>query len=298
MTDTENPSEPLRANFEYNSAVFAFVQTLAEDMSSGDFDLPSWPAVVIQIRRALEDEESSIQDVVRLIGSDPVLAARVLKTANSAFIGRSNQVSDLRSAVNRLGFDMVRNLSISLAISQIFHSKISEQIKLQLAELWVQSTSLAAFCYVLAKQSRRVNPDEAFLAGLIHDIGKLYVLMRAQGNSELFDSGDSLEEIMDEWNSNIGRAIVESWGFPDELVDSINDEERADQEKRGLPKLFDVVTVAKLLVRRQIGGTKVAAVDLDALPSSLRLNLDADVCNSIMFESEEEIQALRQALSM
>ena len=120
------------------------------------------------------------------MGSARVLGGRIQKMANSALISRATPVSDLRSAVNRLGFEMVRNVAISLAMEQIFHGEAAKAVKPYLAELWIHSTKVAALAYLLAKRAPKINADEAFLAGLVHDIGILYVLMRAQNVSVVF----------------------------------------------------------------------------------------------------------------
>lgn len=280
---------------DVDTAAFTFVGMLAADVSSGEFDLPSWPEVVIQIRRALEDEHCCIEHIERLVGSEPVLAARIFKMANSALLGRSEPVRDLRSAVTRLGFDMVRSVAISLAIEQIFHGEAVKAVKPYLAEIWLHSTKVAALAYLLAKRVPRINADEAYLAGLVHDIGKLYVLMRAQNDPVLFDCEDSLQEIMDAWHTSIGRAIVESWDFSEELAQAVSDHELYDLEGRGPPTLTDVVSVANLLANNE-NGEPSERVDLNEVPACHRLGLDTETCFDIIQSSEVEIKALHKAL--
>ncbi len=272
-----------------------FVRMLAADVSSGKFDLPSWPEVVVQIRQALEDEECSIDNIVRLIGSDAVLAARTFKIANSALISRGEPVNDLQSAVTRLGFDMVRSVAISLAMEQIFHGEAAKAVKPYLVELWLHSTKVAALAYLLAKRDPRINADEAFLVGLVHDIGKLYVLMRAQNDPVLFDCEESLQEIMDAWHTSIGRAIVESWGFSEELAQAVSDHELYDLEGSGPPTLTDVVAVANLLAKDE-NSEPSDRVDLNEVSTCRRLGLNTETCADIIQSSAVEIQAMLQAL--
>ncbi len=279
------------------TAAFTFVGILAADVSSGEFDLPSWPDVVVRIRSALQDEECSIDHVVQLIGSEPVLAARILKMANSALISRSEPVRELRSAVNRIGFEMVRSVAISLAMEQVFHGEAASAAKPYLADLWQHSTKVAALAFILAKRNPRINADEAFLAGLVHDIGKLYVLMRAQNDSVLFDCDDALEEIMGAWHTGIGKAIVESWQLSAELAQAVNDHHMCDVERAGPATLTDVVVVANLLANQESDELD-NGVDLDGIPACRRLGLSAEDCIEIVVASEDEIQELRRALGM
>ncbi len=277
------------------TAAFTFVGMLAADVSSGEFDLPSWPEVVVQIQRALEDEDCCIENIARLIGSEPVLAARTFKIANSALISRSVPVHDLQGAVTRLGFDMVRCVAISLAMEQIFHGKAAKAVKPYLAELWLHSTKVAALAYLLAKRAPKINSDEAFLAGLVHEIGKLYVLMRVQDDLVLFDSEESVQEIMHAWHANIGRAIVESWGFSEDLALAVGDHEKHDLEGGGPPTLTDVVSVANLLANNE-NSEPSDRVDLNEVFACHRLGLNAETCAEIIQSSEDEIQALHKAL--
>lgn len=283
------------SSVDANTAAFTFVGMLAADVSSGEFDLPSWPEVVVQIRRALEDEDCCIENIVRLIGSEPVLAARTFKMANSALIGRSEPVTDLQSAVTRLGFNMVRSVAISLAMEQIFHGEAAKAVKPYLAELWIHSTKVAALAYLLAKRAPKINADEAYLAGLVHDIGKLYVLMRGQNDSVLFDCEDSLQDIMDAWHTSIGQAIVESWGFSEELAAAVGDHELYELGGRGPPTLTDVVSVANLLAKNE-NSEPHDHVDLNEVPACHRLGLNTETCADIIQSSEVEIKALHKAL--
>ncbi len=80
-------------------------------------------------------------------------------------------------------------------------------------DLWERSTYVAAYAYVLARTCTRVNPDEAMLTGMMHGIGKLYILTRATGHPELFASEDVLNDIINDWYPSIGKAILENWKF-------------------------------------------------------------------------------------
>ena len=101
---------------------FAFVKLLAADLSKGNLDLPSFPDVVIRVRKALDDEDCTSEKLVRIIGAEPVLAARLLIIANSAGLRPSGDpVTDLKMAVNRIGRSLVR----STRFTAIFFNEIS-----------------------------------------------------------------------------------------------------------------------------------------------------------------------------
>ena len=99
---------------------FAFVQALAAELSKGKVDLPSFPDIALRVRRVLADEEVSQEKVVRVVGSEPALAARLMQIANSAAINFSGKpITELRTAIARMGFNMVRSAAIAFAMSQL-----------------------------------------------------------------------------------------------------------------------------------------------------------------------------------
>jgi len=99
---------------------FAFVQALAAELSKGKVDLPSFPDIALRVRRVLADEEVSQEKVVRVVGSEPALAARLMQIANSAAINFTGKaITELRTAIARMGFNMVRSAAIAFAMSQL-----------------------------------------------------------------------------------------------------------------------------------------------------------------------------------
>ncbi len=155
-----------------NAEAFAFVSELAGELNKGELDLPSFPDVALRVRSALEDEDCSVDMIARVIGSEPALAANLIKMANSALMRRGDiEVRDLPTAINRLGRDNVRNASMSLAVKNMLSGNLSGRMKKHLDDLWKHSVRVAAVAYAVTKELTDLNPDEALLAGLLHDIG-------------------------------------------------------------------------------------------------------------------------------
>ncbi len=118
-------------------------------MSGGHVDLPSFPEIAVQVRRVLDDTE--VRDVIRscrVVGSEPALAARLLRIANSAAINRSGEhVTDLRTAINRIGYNMVRSAAMSFSMNQIRKGNKLASLAPHLNDLWERSTYVAAYAY-------------------------------------------------------------------------------------------------------------------------------------------------------
>ena len=279
-----------------NQVAFEFVRSLAGELSKGHVDLPSFPEVTVRVRRVLSDSNSSVDQVVRVVGSEPALAARLLRISNSASLNRSGRVvTDLRTAINRIGYNMVRSASISFAMSQIRKSGKLQGLEVRLTDLWERSTLVAAFAYVLARTCSRVNPDEAMLAGMMHAIGKLYVITRAVDHPELFLSNDTLDDIVKDWHASIGKAILENWAFPEATANAVGEQEDLEREDTGPPDLRDVVAVAILMANHRDDQPGLEAALMD-LPPAVRLGLDQDKTRLVLQECAAEVSALNQAL--
>ena len=288
LTDT-----PLQAQ---SNVAFDFVRTLAAELSGGNVDLPSFPEIAVRVRRVLSDPNSAVEQVVRVVGSEPALAARLLRIANSASLNRSGRVvTDLRTAINRIGYNMVRSAAMTFSMAQIRKSNKLAGLEHQLNDLWQHSTLVAAFAYVLARNCTKVNPDEAMLTGMMHGIGKLYVMTRAIDHPELFASDRTLNEIIGEWHAAIGKAILENWNFSESMAQAVGGQADFTRADDGPPDLSDVIAVAILMASHpaDIPGLEAALHDLGA---AKRLGLDEMKTLAVMRESAAEVTALSQAL--
>jgi HD-like signal output (HDOD) protein len=280
-----------------STVAFDFVRTLAAELSAGNVDLPSFPEIAVRVRRVLSDPKSSVDQVVRVVGSEPALAARLLRISNSASLNRSGRpVNDLRTAINRIGYNMVRSASMSFSMAQIRKSNKLAGLTHHLNDLWERSTLVAAFAYVLARNCTKVNPDEAMLTGMMHGIGKLYVLTRVVDHPELFASNTLLSQIITEWQASIGKAILENWNFSEPMAQAVGDQADFGRVLDGPADLTDVIVVSILMASHtdDIPGLEAS---LSEITAAKRLGLDQAKIQAVMSESAAEVTALSQALS-
>src|SRR5271169_1313127 len=153
-----------------------FLKGLSAELANGDIRLPSYPDVAQRVQRALEDPRATPAKVARVIGIDAALAVRILQLANSAFLNPSAKpITELQQAVHRLGHQLVRCTAVSFALQQMNAGPNIAALRPQLQELWRKGTLVASIAYVLARETRAANPDEALIAGLMHNIGSLYI---------------------------------------------------------------------------------------------------------------------------
>jgi HD-like signal output (HDOD) protein len=221
------------------------------------------------------------------------LAARVFALANSAALSRGKTVTDLKTAVNRIGHNNVRTAAVSFAIAQLRRASELRHIAKELEELWNEATMVAALAYAVAGRTK-INADESMLAGLIHNVGKIYILARANRHDSMFRDPAALAQVMRDWHANVAKAIVENWGFPEHIAEAVGEQENIDRAA-GNPDVTDVLTVA-VMMATFVGHEADLELNMQGVKAFWRLGLDNQKCVLVMRECADEIKALRTAL--
>jgi HD-like signal output (HDOD) protein len=275
---------------------FAFVQSLAAELSTGKVELPSFPDIAMRVRQVLSDETVSPEKVVRIVGSEPALAARLLQLANSAALNFSGKaVTDLRTAIARMGFNMVRSAAIAFAMSQLKKVDSLKGLEQPLDVLWRRSAGVAAMSHALARRLAKVNPDTALLAGLLHGIGQLYILTRTAKHPELFKNEAVYHNIVRDWHSSIAKALLENWDMAEEIVEAVGNYEDIDRAHTGPTDLTDVLTVGYLLASYREHPESIE-LNMQGVAACTRMQLDRAGYDKLIQESGDEIAAVQAAL--
>lgn len=275
---------------------FAFISDLANQLTGGKLDIPAFPDNALRIKSVLEDPNVTAEQVARVVGTDPVFTARLLKVANSVMVnGVGQKIDDIRTAISRMGFKVAHSTVMSVAVEQVMNSSMTEKLRPYLQTLWQHSVQVAAFSYVIAKKQTRIKPDTAMLAGLLHDIGKYYILVQSENYPELFNDPEVLAHIMDDWHTGIGHSILEGWNFSEELIQVADEHENIVRELEGDADLTDVVIIANLLSHND-GKSAETEIDWDNLAVAKRLKLTEQGTAEILDESTQEVQSIIQAL--
>ena len=281
-----------------NDVAFTFVQALAAELSGGKVELPGFPHIVMRVQKVLADENADAPRIVRVIGSEPVLATQLVRMANSAALNPSGTaIMDLRTAVARCGLDTVRSATIAFAIQQLRDAPSLKGLEKQLGVLWRRGVHVASLSHAVAKRltGATVSPDTAMLAGLLQGIGRLYILTRASRYPALFADPLTYQTIEHDWHLSIAAALLENWGMADDIVQAVHDSENFDREPRGTPALADVLVVAGILADLH-GEPDVLKAQTECSKPLQRLRLDYAACEVFLKESAVEIAALRDAL--
>lgn len=272
-----------------------FLDKLLDDLENDKLVLPTLPEVALKVRDTLEDENSSLVDVARIITSDAALAARMIQVSNSPLLRAANPIETVEAAVTRMGSNMIRNLVTSMVMEQMFQAT-SDVTDKRLRKIWEHSTEVAAISHALASQFTKLQPDQAMLAGLVHDIGTLPILSRAEDYPELLDDEETLDRIINTVHTTIGAEILRKWNFPEELILVAEEHEDLTRDSKNGPDYVDVVIVANLqsVIDSKHRHTEV---DWSTVPAFAKLGLQADVSVVDMDETNASIEAARAALT-
>lgn len=209
------------------SAENALITLLMTKLATNMLVLPTLPEIAVRVRQAADDPDINLHSMAEVISLDPALAARMIKIANSAFIGRSIKVSTLNQAVTRIGLSQVKNIATAMALEQLFVSH-SPEIAAKMSELWrdtVHVTCVAMAClqsYLPKHKHDNLNLDTLTLAALIHRIGVLPILAEAEKHPQVFGEEEFLLHAIDEFASPFGEAIMRNWDFTDVFVNVVH----------------------------------------------------------------------------
>jgi putative nucleotidyltransferase with HDIG domain len=269
-------------------------QELKQDLEHRRLVLPTLPEVALKVREVIDDPDASMTAIARVIGTDAALSARLIQVANSPLMRATRTIETLDGAVSRLGMKLVRELVTSLAMAQMFQATTDATDK-RLRALWEHSTQVAAISHALASRFTKLKPEQAMLAGLVHDIGSLPILAKAEEYPELLEDEAALDQVINGLHASFGRAILEAWNFPQELVDVPEGHEDLTRQSAAVDYV-DVVTVANL---QSYLGTDHPCTRLDwsRIPAFAKLGLSPEVNVIELGETADQIREVRSLLA-
>ncbi len=280
-----------------DSRTFQFVQQLAGNLKP-ELDLPAFPQVVRRLQIALISDKTTIKDIVSIISSEPVLSARFMQMANSAAMNPTGSpVASLNNAVNRLGFNLVRTVSTAFALRQLSRDSSLGAIRPELEQVWKTSNEVAAICYAVGKQAFGRQPDEAMMAGLLHSIGRLYILLHAHQNDPTIREDPAFAETLETWQPVIGKAILEAWGLPQRICEAVeNQDYLLGGGSAELEPLTRLLSAAKLRHRLDLEpGLHLQHPNAETLMNSVNLGKGSFMDLIVMGQTDREAMQLALA---
>jgi putative nucleotidyltransferase with HDIG domain len=193
-------------------------------------EIPTLPAVVFELNKYLQDPDTSIKTVCQTIEKDQAITLKILRLVNSAFYGFKSKISDLRNAIVLLGYSAVRNAIVSLSVINSFSSKRVALMNFDITQFWKHSLAVAVTSKNIAQLSKKESPDNCFVGGLLHDIGKVIL---AQYFQDLFEQvwttlqdehisfyeAEKIKLPID--HTIIGAHLASKWQLPEGLIEAI-----------------------------------------------------------------------------
>lgn len=288
------PDDPLvdKKGADLNEQRFRMLEDIARELSN-DIMFPTSFESVMRIRKALQDTDISLHKLATVVATDPMVSSRVLALGNSVIYNRGGvPIRTLAGAIERVGLQNVRIAALAAATKGLLLARQVADFQSFGDRLWQHSLHTAAAAYVFAKRRTKVSPDEALLAGMIHDIGAFYMIYRAAQYDELVQRPESMKHLVVDWHESIGQSVAMALGLPDAMVECVRDHD----QPRALPEspstLADIVYVANLLA-----GGSFEWLDMPTDRVSSQLEHVQRLCSDLGDEIHEFRQAFLSAVS-
>lgn len=238
------------------------VEISLEKIAAGVKDLPALPQIVNKVIKLTDDPNSNVNDLGNLICQDQSLTAKVLRLANSAYYGFPRRIGTVSQAIVILGFNTIRSLVMAASVHQVLSREV-EGYSLGQGELWRHSIGVAMGARLLSKRTRLEVPEQAFIAGLLHDIGKVvlshYVRTEYDSILKLVANGipfmEAEKQVLGFDHAAIGAKVAEKWNLPSDLVQAIAGHHTPESGQGGnLTALVHVADAMCLMMGLGLGG--------------------------------------------
>ena len=269
------------------------LNAIAAQVHEGELVFPTSVGAAQRIRRALDDPDCSIATAARVIETEPLLSARVVALANSTAFSRSGQViTDVGTAVSRLGFRIVRMLALALIARQLAGKPSVLAHRDTATLLWQHTSLVAALARVIARRITQQDPDTALFAGLIHEVCGFYLISRADEFPSLLDE-DAAEED-ESLEAEIGNAVLQELSVPAPVVVAIQAAWTAHFADPPAT-LGDTLLLAKHLAPIESPLMR-GAEGADGLRASIEMAFESETLSEILEECADEVDSLAKAL--
>ena len=245
--NTSQEASPDKVGDELNAQRFKMLEDIAKELK-GEVVFPTYFDAALSLRKELQNPNLSTSRVASIVGLEPLIATKLMHLANSVLYSPDGTPArNLPAAISRLGFDLVRTTALAIAMGQLMRSKDMSAFGDLTLALWNHSLKTAAAARILARTHTRISPDEALLAGLVHDLGAFYMLYRAAQYPELRCRPDTLRHLIVHWHESIGASLLNALGMPEEIIQATIDHDQPRPTPDPVRTLTDIIYVANIL---------------------------------------------------
>ncbi len=278
-----------------NGAEGKLLYHIYQAVKDGTLNLPSMPEVAMRIRDAALRPNVSVHEIAQIVQIDPVVAAGILRSANSAALRGSQPINSLSEAVIRLGFEATRSLATRIAVSQIFKAR-TPLIRRRMHLLWEHSVQTSALASVLARHCGTLSPDHAQLTGLLHDIGCVPILLYAERES-LLENTEAIESALHHLRVPVGLLVLDYWDLDNDFAKII---QNAEEWRRDSPLTAADHADLIIVAQRMLAPADSTLPALEDMPPYARLGLgppEQQRTQALLQEAQQQLSEIKHLLT-
>jgi len=277
-----------------------------EDILAAVKDIPPLPAIIPRVMGVLNDPDSTVDELSEILGSDQAIASKLLRLSNSAFYGYSKHIGTIQDAVVLLGFKTIKGLIYALSLYSSFSQNVGGYA-MKKGELWRHSLTAAFVARTISAKCRIGNPDQAFVAGLMHDIGKTVlgeflgkssdaVINSVECNNISFIEAE--REVLGVTHPEIGAELCEKWNLPVELQEAVMYHHSPSECESDNPLVY-IVHIADIVCLMLGVGIGVDGLTYELDDSALAaIGKDISFIDDIVIETEKQLADIDSLLHL
>ena len=253
-------------------------------------DMKVLPEIINKIIFLTEDPNSTVEDMEREILKDPILTTKILRLANSAYYGYARKISTISQATVLLGFQAIKSIALASTVSHYLTSEL-KGYSLEKDQLWTQSQTCAIISRYIAKHVKYSNPEEAYIAGLLRDIGKTilnqhmereYMEVLSKIENDALSFLEAERDILGFDHAQVGEKVARKWNLPPDLVDTIGHHHTPESSDANL-KLVSIVHIADAITMMMGVGLGLDGMAYNLSPIAIEtLGLDEEDFDNII----------------
>jgi len=272
------------------------LRRIVEEGKVGELSFPTSIDASRRVMKAVENPDIGLSDLAKIVVAEPLLSAKVIRLANSVALNPSGQMlRDVKQAVVRVGMDPIKALAMVLLMDQLRQTQRHRGCRELSNLLWERSIHVAALSFVIARKLTRLNPDEAMFAGIVHDLGRFYLLARAAEFPELLEDQVTLAETINDLSDRAASMVLGQLDLPASVVQAVLGSRRYSGSMPPTT-LSDLLFIAGALSPRPDPFDQLDARVVAPANGGVFLGLDQSTVVEVVTASGDEIYSIVIAL--
>jgi HD-like signal output (HDOD) protein len=267
---------------------------LFKDLMSDKIQLPSLPEVAQRIQQAFQDDTVDAEQIANILMIDPAITGKLIKIANSPLYQGLATTNTLQAAIVRMGLNTTYKQVMAYAANELFRSH-SDEVSERMKQLWPHSRKVAAISRVLARNTQLFDPDEAMLAGLMHDLGVIVIMEYMHLHDELDFKSEDIVQTVESMRPQITGMLMRKWNFSSEMITVGEECEHWFRNPDEKPDLCDLVLIAQY---HAMMGTDTfqSLPPINTIPAMTKLKMGPSESMRLIKESNREIKEIERLL--